>query len=135
MAVTLRWNPIRMIVGRRRPAVVVGFVADEKVVDLAAERAEPKKRRRKPKVEENAVDMALALEPSPDEMPAIELADAKPMEAAAEEPKKRKKKTKLDEGQGSVDLALSLEPPPEEMPAIEVANQAPIDLAAEEPKK
>jgi S-DNA-T family DNA segregation ATPase FtsK/SpoIIIE len=92
MAVTLRWNPIRMLVGRRRPAVVVGFVADEKVVDIDAE---PKKRKRKPKLlgpGENAVDLALALEPPPEEMPAIEVASEKPMDLAAEEPKKKKKK-------------------------------------------
>jgi S-DNA-T family DNA segregation ATPase FtsK/SpoIIIE len=92
MAVTLRWNPIRMIVGRRRPAVVVGFVADEAVVDIDAE---PKKRKRKPKLlgpGEAAVDMALALEPSPEEMPAIEVLDEKPMDLAADEPKKKKKK-------------------------------------------
>jgi S-DNA-T family DNA segregation ATPase FtsK/SpoIIIE len=90
MAVTLRWNPIRMIVGRRRPAVVVGFVADEKVVDIDA--AAPKKRKRKPKPEESAVDLALALEPPPEEMPAIDIANDRPLDVAAEEPKKKKRK-------------------------------------------
>jgi hypothetical protein len=95
MAVTLRWNPIRMIVGRRRPAVVVGFVADEKVVDIDA--AAPKKRKRKPKPEESAVDLALALEPPPEEMPAIDIANDRPLDVAAEEPKKKKRKLSKSE--------------------------------------
>src|SRR3954470_4562631 len=48
MAITLRWNPIRMIIGRRRAAVVVGFVSDEQVLSINA-LEEPKKRKRKPK--------------------------------------------------------------------------------------
>jgi DNA segregation ATPase FtsK/SpoIIIE, S-DNA-T family len=94
MAVTLRWNPIRMLIGRRAQTVEA-FVADAMVVDIAAERVdEPKKRKKRLKPEESALDMALALEPPAEEMPAIELAsplgDAVP--AAIEEPKKKKKK-------------------------------------------
>src|SRR6185436_11304681 len=66
MAATLAWNPIRMLVGRKAP-VVEGFVADEAIVDIAAER--PKRKREKK--EEKPQDLALALEPSPEEMPAI----------------------------------------------------------------
>jgi S-DNA-T family DNA segregation ATPase FtsK/SpoIIIE len=95
MAVTLRWNPIRMLIGRRRPAVVVGFVADGNVVDIDA--AEPQKRKRKPKLHppgEGAVDMALALEPPPEEMPAIHEPASPPGDTAelVGEPKKKKKK-------------------------------------------
>ena len=98
MAVTLRWNPIRMLIGRRQP--VVAFVADEKVVDLDAERVdEPKKRKRKVKEEtDKPVDLALSLEPSPEEMPAI-YEQASPLSdaaAAVEEPKKKKKKSKAE---------------------------------------
>jgi S-DNA-T family DNA segregation ATPase FtsK/SpoIIIE len=103
MAVTLRWNPIRMIIGRRaRP--VVGFVADGQVVDIAAERADaPKKRKRKPKedgerLEGGAVDLALSLEPPPEEMPSIQEMTT-PLSNAAEavdEPKKKKKKSRSE---------------------------------------
>src|SRR3954470_14452098 len=47
MAVTLRWNPIRMLIGRRSAQLVVGFVADQDVVDIDA--TDPKKRKRKPR--------------------------------------------------------------------------------------
>jgi S-DNA-T family DNA segregation ATPase FtsK/SpoIIIE len=96
MAVTLRWNPIRMLVGRRRPAVVVGFVADETVVDIDAE---PKKRKRKPTppaMGESPVDLAMALEPPPEEMPAIEVVADRPGTAAEETRKKKKKLSKAE---------------------------------------
>jgi S-DNA-T family DNA segregation ATPase FtsK/SpoIIIE len=103
MAVSLRWNPIRMLIGRKQPAIV-GFVADEQVVDINAERVEaeePKKRKRKPKDDAlvpvpSAVDMALALEPPPEEMPAIEPLAAAEERAVSEEPKKKKKKSKSE---------------------------------------
>jgi S-DNA-T family DNA segregation ATPase FtsK/SpoIIIE len=96
MAITLRWNPIRMLIGRR-PQPVEAFVADAQVVDIAAERVEEKKRKRKTKPAETVapVDLALSLEPPPEEMPAIELASDSPVDVA-EEPKKKKKKSKAE---------------------------------------
>jgi DNA segregation ATPase FtsK/SpoIIIE, S-DNA-T family len=97
MAVTLRWNPIRMIVGRRA-LTVEGFVADAKVIDIGAEPADQKRRTRREKAaaSENG-DLALSLEPSPEEMPAVEFgAMAAPLDVAAEEPKKKKKRSKAD---------------------------------------
>jgi DNA segregation ATPase FtsK/SpoIIIE, S-DNA-T family len=99
MAITLRWNPIRMIVGRRA-VTVEGFLADGQVIDIDTNRAddEPKKRARKTKNDTvDAGDLALSLEPSPEEMPAVEFGamDASG-EAQAGEPKKKKKKTKAD---------------------------------------
>jgi S-DNA-T family DNA segregation ATPase FtsK/SpoIIIE len=65
MAATLAWNPIRAIIGHRTPVVTV--VADEAAI--------ASKRRRKRGAnadEQGSGDLALALEPSPDEMPALE---------------------------------------------------------------
>jgi DNA segregation ATPase FtsK/SpoIIIE, S-DNA-T family len=105
MAVTLRWNPIRMIVGRRAQTVEA-FIADAQVVDIDAGRVdEPSKRKRKRKPKEGggrraedagAVDLALSLEPSPEEMPAIQLANEMAIDLSAEEPKKKKKKTRAE---------------------------------------
>jgi S-DNA-T family DNA segregation ATPase FtsK/SpoIIIE len=98
-AVTLRWNPVRMIVGSRASVVVP-------VAAIAAEALDgyepPKRRKREPKA---AGNLALALEPSPEEFAAIDPltalqgagsadADAKEDAAieAAEKSRSRKKK-------------------------------------------
>lgn len=107
MAATLRWNPIRMIVGRRHSEL--GFVADDRIVDIDVERAsladsenEPKRRKRKPKDEAaappNAADFALSLEPPPEEMPAVEFgALGASSDAAVDEPfRKKRKRSKAD---------------------------------------
>ncbi len=67
MAATLAWNPIRAIVGHRAPII---RVADDPVVAAASEPA--KKRKRKGAPADTPVDLALALEPSPEEMPAMD---------------------------------------------------------------
>ena len=99
-ALTLRWNPIRMLVGRR--AVVVAPVAE-----IPAEEPYAPPRRRKKK--DAAVPLALSLEGSPEEFaaigsdpletamraPASAEADAKE-EAAIEEATKRRGKKKSD---------------------------------------
>jgi S-DNA-T family DNA segregation ATPase FtsK/SpoIIIE len=108
MAATLRWNPIRMIVGRRQ-AGLRGFHADDHVIDIGAERAaftdsesEPKRRKRKPKDEAtappSAADFALSLEPPPEEMPAVEFGALEASaDAAVDEPlRKKRKKSKAD---------------------------------------
>ncbi len=112
MAVTLRWNPIRMLIGRRQ--AVMGFVADEKVVDLDTARGEePKKRKRRQKEgTENPVDLALSLEPSPDEMPAIYDSGVAPLVDAAEaveEPKRKKKKSRAEAAEEhAADIAAAI---------------------------
>ena len=99
-ALTLRWNPIRMLVGRR--ALVV-----EPVAEIPAEEpyAPPKRRKKK----DAAVPLALSLEGSPEEFasigsdpletamraPASAEADAKE-EAAIEEATKRRGRKKSD---------------------------------------
>jgi S-DNA-T family DNA segregation ATPase FtsK/SpoIIIE len=92
MAATLAWNPIRALIGHRR------------VVHVVEADAQPTKRRRKRNAGaddagEAAGDLALALAPSPDEMPAIDpsLATGEPgmVEAGdADEPKRRRKRSK-----------------------------------------
>lgn len=65
MAATLAWNPIRAIIGHRTPVVTV--VADE-----AANALKRRRKRGANADEQGSGDLALALEPSPDEMPALE---------------------------------------------------------------
>ncbi|MDB4876252.1 MAG: cell division FtsK/SpoIIIE [Gemmatimonadetes bacterium] len=101
MAATLSWNPVRAIIGRRAPVVTV-------VADAPADVDAPKRRRkREPKADDDSADrnLALALEPSPDEMPAMdphlmddgdvalgEIVDA----TETADAKKRKKKSKAE---------------------------------------
>ena len=67
-AVTLRWNPVRMIVGRRLAAAApAGGAAAGPSVDTDEPYAPPKRRRKKGEVK----DLALSLEPSPEEFAAI----------------------------------------------------------------
>src|SRR5205085_535973 len=71
MAATLAWNPVRMLIGRRAP--VIRVLEDAPVVVVEPPRA--RKRLRKGDAGQNGdtgIDgnLALALEPSPDEMPA-----------------------------------------------------------------
>jgi S-DNA-T family DNA segregation ATPase FtsK/SpoIIIE len=140
MAVTLRWNPIRMIVGRRAQPVQA-FMPDAKVVDLNAERVEePRKRKKKSKVDEgqSSVDLALSLEPPPEEMPAIEIAMDKPVDLAAEEPKKKKKKLSkaevAEEHAAEIAAAIAATANPadaaglanDELPSPELLTPAPV---------
>ncbi len=101
MAATLAWNPVRALVGtsaRRQPAAAI--VAAESLPEPGA------KKRRKPRVDPDnagidAGDLALALEPSPEEMPAIEAPpvvddDAVIATVDARGVSKRKKKSKAE---------------------------------------
>jgi S-DNA-T family DNA segregation ATPase FtsK/SpoIIIE len=83
MAATLAWNPIRAIVGHRAPII---RVADQQ---LAVAASEPTKKRKRKGEQDSPVDLALALEPSPEEMPAMDSSLAK-------------------DGAGDVDLPLDL---------------------------
>jgi S-DNA-T family DNA segregation ATPase FtsK/SpoIIIE len=95
MAATLAWNPIRAIVGHKAPRITV---VDEP--GLAAEPGQPKRKRARAR--EATGDLALALEPSPDEMPAIDptlaAADELTVEAdqLSDEPKRKKKRSKAE---------------------------------------
>jgi S-DNA-T family DNA segregation ATPase FtsK/SpoIIIE len=73
MAATLAWNPVRALVGKSAKPVAAGAAALAPVEALAD--ATPKKRRKRVDGEnahEQSGDLALALEPPPEEMPAIE---------------------------------------------------------------
>jgi DNA segregation ATPase FtsK/SpoIIIE, S-DNA-T family len=92
-AVTLRWNPVRMIVGRKAVTQAPAAATEDPYVP-------PKSRRRRKDAQEN---LALSLEPSPEEFDAIDpmaalqaassaAADAKEDEAIEEASKRRGKK-------------------------------------------
>jgi len=94
MAGTLAWNPIRAIVGSSAARAKAPDVAPVASLPEAPAR---KKRRVKGDFNEAAGDLALSLEPSPDEMPAIEastpltVVDERVSSADASGGKKRKK--------------------------------------------
>ncbi|MFI5230021.1 MAG: DNA translocase FtsK 4TM domain-containing protein [Gemmatimonadales bacterium] len=99
MAATLAWNPIRAIVGHKAPRITV---VDESASVTDSEQRKHKRRRAGGEPGEATGDLALALEPSPDEMPAID-----PMFAAAgesmveadqlaDEPKRKRKRSKAE---------------------------------------
>jgi S-DNA-T family DNA segregation ATPase FtsK/SpoIIIE len=96
MAATLAWNPVRAIVGHRRPLVRV--IAD--APGAAASEVAPKRRRKRDG--EGDGNLALALEPPPEEMPGLDprmMTDgdvALTSEQADAERRKRKKKSKAE---------------------------------------
>jgi len=93
MAATLGWNPIRMLVGRRAAPVVV---QDDATADSPG--GKKRKSRTPLPAEVSGADLALSLEPSPEEMPAVEFAAMEPpTDVLAEDTsKKKRKKTKAD---------------------------------------
>jgi S-DNA-T family DNA segregation ATPase FtsK/SpoIIIE len=139
-AATLRWNPVRMLVGRSAPAPVI---AAEQIADEPY--APPKGRRKKGK----PVDLALALEPAPEEFEAIgrlddplaamrarPSADADAMEDAAieEASKRRGKRKKGDElpkaGRdeliaAAIDATELPDPSSDELPPSDLLNPPP----------
>ncbi len=144
MAATLAWNPVRALIGHR-PAPVA---ADE--LPFVDEQAPAKKRRkREPKTDDPFDgDLALALEPPPEEMPTI---DPALMEMAgdvavadAEEPPveaKRKKSAKKAKAEVSaahdaqiaaaIDATELVDLSGEELPSPELLTQVPPkDLSA-----
>ncbi|MEP6989734.1 MAG: DNA translocase FtsK 4TM domain-containing protein [bacterium] len=140
-AVTLRWNPIRMLVGHRAAAVppVIEAVAEEEPY------APPKRRRKKA----DAEPIALALEGSPDEFASIEgdplaamqasasaAADAKEDAAIEEAAKRRGKKKKGDDAPpappgrderiaAAIDATEKPEPSADELPPTDLLTYAP----------
>jgi DNA segregation ATPase FtsK/SpoIIIE, S-DNA-T family len=96
MAATLAWNPVRALIGHRAPLVTI--VADPEIA--AAQEAKPK--RKKKVKDESDGDLALLLEPPPEEMPAIDHSlmsdgDVATLDPVVDsEPKKKKKKSKAE---------------------------------------
>ncbi|MEP6620075.1 MAG: DNA translocase FtsK 4TM domain-containing protein, partial [bacterium] len=138
-AVTLRWNPIRMLVGSKvtPPVATAALPIDE-------EPYAPPKRRRK-----NKQDLALALEGSPDEFASIESdplaamqaassadADAKEDAAIEEAAKRRGKKKKGDDAPpkpgrdeqiaAAIDATEKPETSADELPPSDLLNLPPV---------
>ncbi|MEO7456655.1 MAG: DNA translocase FtsK [Gemmatimonadaceae bacterium] len=137
-AATLRWNPIRMLVGRRAVPVAAA------TIDVAVDEpySPPKKRRKK----DQALDAAPSLEPSPEEFEAIDPlaamqrpssadADAKEDAAIEEASKKRSgKKKKGDEPPkagrderiaAAIDATEHPDPRSDECPPTDLLNYVP----------
>ena len=96
MAATLAWNPIRALVGRQAAAAGAAPVS-------SAPEAAPKKRSRGVAVPD-PVAAALALEPSPEEMPALPgMAETDVSEAAAPKKPRKKKAAAVPPGEGQGD--------------------------------
>jgi S-DNA-T family DNA segregation ATPase FtsK/SpoIIIE len=132
-AVTLRWNPVRMIVGRRT------ITAAAAALPAAEPYAPPKGRRRK-----RDADLALALEPPPEEFAAVDAlsalqampsedADAKEDAAIEEAEQRRGKKGKGQPGKAgrderiaaAIDATAKPEASSEELPPPELLNLPP----------
>jgi S-DNA-T family DNA segregation ATPase FtsK/SpoIIIE len=135
-AVTLRWNPLRMLVGRHAPvaAAASAVPADEPYTP-------PTRRRKKP----NATDLALQLEPAPEEFEALDPltamqaassadADAKEDAAIEEASRRRGKKKKAEPPPpgrdekiaAAIDATEQPEPNSEELPPADLLNLPPV---------
>ena len=138
-AITLRWNPIRMLVGHRAEPPV----ADLEPTLIADEPYSPPKRRRK---KADAANLALSLEPAPEEfaaldpltaMQAVSSADADAKEDAniAEVAKQRSKKKKGDEVEPKArrenEIAAAIDAT--ELPDSSADELPPTDLLAPAP--
>jgi S-DNA-T family DNA segregation ATPase FtsK/SpoIIIE len=97
MAATLRWNPLRVVIGRRKPPVAVAAMA-------APEPTAAKRRRKRDSNGFPESSLALALEPPPEEMPSVDPTlmshndVATPFDGVAvvAESKKKRKKSKAE---------------------------------------
>jgi S-DNA-T family DNA segregation ATPase FtsK/SpoIIIE len=142
-AVTLRWNPIRMLVGRDGGTHAASAAADP-AASAAAESmdepyAPPTKRRRK---KEERTDLALSLEPAPEEFEALDPitamqaassadADAKEDAAIEEASKRRGRKKKGDDApkaRREDEIAAAIEAT--EVPDTSSEELPPTDLLA-----
>ncbi len=134
-AVTLRWNPVRMIVGRR------AVLASPAVAATAEEPYAPPKRRRK---KGEVKDLALSLEPPPEEFEAMDAlaalqasgstdADAKEDAAIEEVEKRRGKRRKGDEAlkgrdeqiAAAIDATAKPDASSDELPTADLLNHPP----------
>jgi S-DNA-T family DNA segregation ATPase FtsK/SpoIIIE len=141
-AATLAWNPIRAIVGHRPRE---GAVVAAEPIAASAEVAESKPRRKKREraFDDAPADLALALEPPPEEMPAIDptlmadadtpLLDAVIDESDARAEKKKKvKKSKAEVAAAhdaqiaaAIDATELVDLTGEELPSPELLTQVP----------
>jgi S-DNA-T family DNA segregation ATPase FtsK/SpoIIIE len=135
-AVTLRWNPLRMLVGRHAPVT-----AAASAVPAEEPYTPPARRRKKP----NATDLALQLEPAPEEFEALDPltamqaassadADAKEDAAIEEASRRRGKKKKAEPPPPGRDEKIAAaieateqpEPNSEELPPADLLNLPPV---------
>ena len=131
-AATLRWNPVRMIVGRRAP---IPPVPAAEIVAAEEPYAPPKRRKRK-----EPVDVALALEPPPEEFEALDAlaalqasssadADAKEDAAIEEAAKRRGRKKEPTRRDDEIAAAIEATETPEltsdELPPTDLLNAPP----------
>jgi S-DNA-T family DNA segregation ATPase FtsK/SpoIIIE len=103
---TLAWSPLRALIARRHAAEHDAIVVADDVDGAAATDVEPATKRRRRKLRDALpLDLAAALEPPPEEMPAIEPALA----LVLDEPKseRRRKKSKADEQTQSEERIVS----------------------------
>jgi len=102
-ATTLAWNPIRVLVGHAPRPAVTGADAptDADVATTPASGGRKRRRRSGDAVADDAAALALALEPPPEEMPAIEgeparVADDERTDGTEGERGKRRKRSKAE---------------------------------------
>ena len=133
-AVTLAWNPVRVLIGHRRQAEIVPEIAPG--APAGDESYAPPRSRRSRKNGEK--DKALALEPTPEEMPALDAApaseaDAAPVDQLAERrAKKRKGKAEAD-AERDEEIAAAIEA---SAPADALGDELPpVDLLSPPPPK
>ncbi|HYC50214.1 MAG TPA: DNA translocase FtsK 4TM domain-containing protein [Gemmatimonadaceae bacterium] len=119
--VTLGWSPIRALVGRAAPVAVAVPAASEP----------PKKKRNRGVAVPDAAANALALEPPPEEMPAIQplAAEEVPVDVAKKSRKLRKSKADADsDGDQAVALvapATSTDGVGDELPPTDLLTEVP----------
>ena len=128
MAATLTWNPIRMLLGPRVARASTGEVA------IAAD-AQPRRRKRSADASEDLerpADIALALEPSPDEMPAIDAGLAGSGDLNGRGGAKRKKKSRAEtaadhdaEIAAAIDATAFVDVSGEELPSPALLKEPP----------
>jgi S-DNA-T family DNA segregation ATPase FtsK/SpoIIIE len=128
MAATLAWNPIRMLIGPRLARANAGEIA------IAAD-AQPRRRKRSADAAEDLdrpADIALALEPSPDEMPAIDAGLAGAPESNGRGGSKRKKKSRAEtaadhdaEIAAAIDATAFVDVSGEELPSPTLLKEPP----------
>ena len=134
MAATLAWNPIRVLIGHRaRP-----LSGDADAGDAVSATARGSRRRRADAGEVNDADLALALAPTPEEMPAIDPGFMADESASAQngEPigdtKKRRKRSKSEaaadhdaEIAAAIDATAQPDVAGEELPSPELLSPPP----------
>jgi S-DNA-T family DNA segregation ATPase FtsK/SpoIIIE len=134
MAATLAWNPIRALVGRRASGAAV---VDDAVI---ASDEVPAKRRKKrePKADEVAdANLALTLEPPPEEMPSIDPSlvaegDVLALDDAPSDAKRKRKKSKAEAAAAhdasiaaAIDATETIDLSGEELPSPQLLTEVP----------